>query len=68
MNEKKMLILLHLVQYKLVQIYFKKFFSIGRNALENFCMNDMENNNVTQTVTVTMRNFRKFQMATHSFL
>ena len=31
-------------------------------------MNDMENNIVTQTVTVTVRIFRKFQVATPSFL
>ena len=30
--------------------------------------NDMENNSVIQTVTVTVRKFRNFQMAAHSFL
>ena len=37
---------------------------IERYALKN----DIENNSVTQTVTVTVRKYRKFQIATPSFL
>ena len=37
---------------------------IVRYALKN----DMESNSVTQTITVTEKKFRKFQMATPSYL